>query len=64
MGKGDQGILAKVEGTHLLLSPFTTVTRIGDSLSLVGVDLGTSHGIIIKQESRLCTFFFAPELVV
>ena len=33
----------RIEGANLLLSPFTTVTRVGGSLSLVWVDLGTSH---------------------
>ena len=32
------------EATNLLLSPFTTVTRVGGSLSLLWVNLGPSHG--------------------
>lgn len=34
----------------LLLSPFTTVTRVGGSLSLLWVNLGPSHG----EWSRRC----------
>ncbi len=39
------GILAEKKATNLLLSPFTTVTRIGGSLSLFWVNLWPSHGV-------------------
>ena len=42
----------KTEGTHLLLSPFTTVTRVGGSLSLVWVDLGPSHIVMWRRIVR------------
>ena len=41
----DTGNAGKKEGTNLLLPPFTAITRIGSSLSLVWVDLGPSHGV-------------------
>ena len=42
----------RIEGTNLLLSPFTTVTRIGGSLSLVWVDLGPSHVDVCRKFVR------------
>ena len=41
-----------IEGTNLLLSPFTTVTRVGGSLSLVWVDLGPGHVDIWRRLIR------------
>lgn len=35
--------IARLMAVALLLSPFTTVTRVGGPLSLVWVDLGPSH---------------------
>ncbi len=39
------GDLVENKATNLLLSPFTTVTRIGGSLSLFWVNLWPSHGV-------------------
>lgn len=41
----------------LLLSSFTTVTRVGGSLSLLWVNLGPSHSVG-KEEDWLCGFLF------
>ena len=48
------GNVTEKEATNLLLSPFTAVTRVGSSLSLVRIDLGTSHDVWSKMYVLLC----------